>query len=142
MNSTTKKAIIGGLAAMLLVLLWFVAQAKVVEIATRNTIYASSDFIEVSIRNESGRPVCFSSCYPYYLEKHSSQWEGYDYANCGQSDVAGQCIPAKDVKAFQLVTDTIETGKYRIKVPVCTGCAEGEPFRKDSVEYSNEFEVR
>ena len=119
-----------------------VKQERVTTVLSYKTEYTKGENPKVKITNNSNEKVCFSSCYPYYLEKdNSGSFVSYQYGDCGSGDIATTCLEAGGVKAFELQLDKmpIEEGPHRIAIPACVGCALQQEFRKDKWLYSNEF---
>ena len=87
--------------------------------------------------------ICFSSCYPYSLEKINDTSYFYQYNSCPFPDVAETCVSPGEIKSFELFLDKIgiEKGAHRLALPVCVGCGLKESFRKDKIFYSNEFTI-
>ncbi|MBZ9577900.1 hypothetical protein KJA13_02580 [Patescibacteria group bacterium] len=110
-----------------------------VNVITEKTEYKIGDVIKVKIENNLKKNVCFSSCYPYYLEKKEEEWKSYDYMGCPNSDLVKDCIDSRQVKAFELIVPPIEEGLHRLAISVCIGCNLDEVFREDQKFYSNEF---
>jgi len=105
--------------------------------------YLKRESLKVAIRNNLGKTVCFSSCYPYLLEKKNSneEWEKYLYVGCEEENVARDCIESQKVKAFEILSE-IEKGVHRLYLSACIGCKAGERFREDKVFYSNDFLIK
>ena len=134
----------GLIALAAIILVAFLVPPKVpegVNVITEKTEYKIGDIIKVKIENNLKKTICFSSCYPYYLEKKKEEWEGYSYVNCSNSDLVKDCIDSGQVKAFELVTPSIEQGLNRFAMSICIGCKVDETFREDQRFYSNEFEI-
>lgn len=116
-------------------------------VVTSKTEYNQEENPKVTITNNSKEKICFSSCYPYHLERNSGGNEGfksYQYGSCSKKDVADICIEPNEVKAFELILDGLitEKGLHRIAVPACISCALQENFKKDEWLYSNEFVIK
>lgn len=130
----------------IVVVLWLMFSPKPakVMVATDRNDYRTGDSLEVSFKNELDKQVCFSACYPYYVEKKDGVgiWTPYSYDGCQESDAASGCIAAKSGKKFVLTLDEIKPGLNRLKIPVCIGCSDGQAFKSDSVIYSNNFEIK
>ena len=110
-------------------------------ITTYKTEYLKGENPKVKITNNLRERICFSSCYPYYLESNNGGFKAYKYGSCPKDNVVETCIKSGQIKAFELILDKVETKKgiYRIAVPACIGCALQENFREDMFFYSNEF---
>lgn len=123
---------------------YFISKEKGVAIFTYQKEYPEGENPKIKIKNNLGKTVCFSSCYPYYLEKDDGSLESYRYGRCPEPDLAETCIEPGQVKAFELILDKIkiEKGIHRIAVPACIGCAIQESFRRDKFFYSNEFTIK
>lgn len=124
-------------------LFWILSIPKGVEGTTDRQNYNLGDALEIEIKNNLGAQVCFSSCYPYLIEWKNKDglWEQYSYDDCGEADIAADCVPANGTKRFRLPLLDMETGLNRLKIPVCVDCSEGREFAQESVLYSNEFQV-
>ncbi len=110
-----------------------------VNIITDKTEYSNESALKVKIENGLKEKICFSSCYPYYLEKKNTGWEGYNYSDCLKDNLNDKCVDAKQVKAFEIKLPSLEKGTYRLAIPICAGCNVPEKFKKDQWFYSNEF---
>lgn len=149
-----KKFLIFIIAVVLIIILVFVwlfwkgyrnsRKGGELSISTYQAEYSSSDNPKIKIENKSGEPICFSSCYPYYLEKKDGTLQSYQYGDCPRTDVIENCINPEQVKAFELMLDQmeIEKGFHRVAVPACVGCAFQSNFRQDKFFYSNEFIIK
>jgi len=113
-------------------------------ISTYQTEYAEGENPRIKINNNTDKTICFSSCYPYYLEKDDGSSQAYNYGSCPYADVAQPCMKPGDVKAFEILLDKmkIDKGTHRIAVPACVDCALQESFRRDEWFYSNEFVIK
>jgi len=112
-----------------------------VEILTDRTEYKIGDPLKVKIENKGDDKLCFSSCYPYYIEKKNGGWKSYNYIACSQDNKVERCIDPKEVKAFELTVPPIEKGEHRLAIPACVGCQIQEEFESDKWFYSNEFKI-
>lgn len=112
-----------------------------VGVSTQNSEYEKGGAVRVNITNQLSESVCFSSCYPYYLEKRNGGWEKYGYADCPEKNIVEKCVSPQGVKGFELTLPSVE-GMHRIAVPACVGCGLQELFRQDGWAYSNEFMVK
>ena len=114
-----------------------------VSITTEKSEYKKGVSIIVKIANETNRNICFSSCYPYYLEKKNGQWKSYLYDNCPRLDLTGNCIRPKGEKLFQIEDlSYAKEGLHRLAIPVCLGCNLVENFKESKRFYSNEFLIK
>lgn len=111
-------------------------------IATDNTKYEKEGVLKITVTNNLRRNICFSSCYPYYLEKKNGEWKSYIYGDCQETNLNETCINPGQEKTFEINLSLVEKGLHRIAVPVCTGCKIGENFREDKRFYSNEFMIK
>lgn len=110
------------------------------EITTEMEGYDKEDLLKVKIVNKTDKDICFSSCYPYYLEREKEEgWKSYSYSNCSDENLAVACIVSKDVKAFELVLPPTIEGSHRLAIPICYDCDEGDNFEAQKKFYSNEF---
>lgn len=148
MKKIPKKIVVGLIvAAILSGLLWFLSRPKNVEAVTDRNEYKTGANLEIAINNNFGKTVCFSSCYPYYLqllppgEADKLNWQNYEYAKCQKRDIITTCMPDKGAKTFEINLDSVDAGTNRIMIPVCVGCSAGEEFKQGDIIYSNNFKV-
>jgi hypothetical protein len=121
-----------------------------VNILTDKTEYQQGESLKVNIKNNLIKNICFSSCYPYYLEREKSEpssptriWEIYLYSECDQEDLNEKCIEPGKTKVFEInLLEYIEVGFHRIALPVCAGCKVGEKFKESKRFYSNKFLIK
>ena len=127
----------------IILIIGVVFKAQRVKIETDKQEYANGDSLKVNIRNNLRDNICFSSCYPYYLERENGEgWKSYSYSNCLTANIVDKCIEPKNIKAFKLVLSSLEKGIHRLAVPVCINCNNQETFREDNKFYSKEFIVK
>lgn len=108
-----------------------------ISVSLEKAEYRISEEGKVVISNNSGKKICFSSCYPFYFEKNGV---ATNYADCGKEDLAEKCF-SNGKKAFKFNFPSLEAGDYRMAIPVCDSCAEGDKFIKSKWIYSNNFKV-
>jgi len=142
----SKKNLVGIFAIfviLVIVFVFFVLKGQKIEVVTDSAQYADGEPLRLKIKNYLLGNICFSSCYPYYLEKENGVgWKGYLYEDCPHPDVAEKCIGAFGTKAFETsLPETIE-GKHRVLIPVCSNCKEGLSFKETNRFYSNVFEIK
>jgi len=138
-----KKLIIGILLALLLILvLGFLLKTPQEVIVTTDQVgYASGETPIMTIKNNLTSNICFSSCYPYYLEKKNGEWESYLYEECEKPDLVENCVEPKQTKSFKFTIPAIGSGFHRIAVPSCLDCQIGQTFEENERFYSNEFTI-
>ena len=127
------------------------AQLTSINIITDKLEYEAEEVLKVKIENNSKKSICFSSCYPYYLEKKTcpdavegkeEKWETYSYIKCLTDNLIERCVIPEEVKTFELILPLIDKGCHRLAVPVCVECNINETFREDKRFYSDEFIIR
>jgi hypothetical protein len=111
-------------------------------ITTDKTEYETGGILKVKIKNNFGEQICFSSCYPYYLEIKNEEWKSYKYAECQKLNGNGHCMKAGELKTFELTLPQTSDGLHRLTIPVCIGCKSEDTFREDKRFYSNEFTIK
>jgi hypothetical protein len=112
-------------------------------ISTDKGEYKKEESIIVEIENKTNKQICFSSCYPYYLEKKDGNWKSYLYDNCPKVDLTINCIKVKDKKFFQIEDlSYTQEGIHRLAIPLCVGCNLVENFKESKRVYSNEFLIK
>ncbi|PJE69698.1 MAG: hypothetical protein COU98_00625 [Candidatus Staskawiczbacteria bacterium CG10_big_fil_rev_8_21_14_0_10_38_10] len=115
-----------------------------IKIITDKEEYQKEESLRVKIINNFiGKNVCFSSCYPYYLEeKVDKKWLRFEYSNCDSEDLNENCVDSKGVKAFEIVLPNLESGIYRIASAICVNCDSGSQFTGKRWVYSEAFIVK
>ena len=143
-----KKFLIIGTGIAVLVIIILIAllfpQEGLVNIVTDKNEYALGDILKIKIENNSGKTICFSSCYPYFFERKNGEWESYHYVNCLDEDVTEICINSKKIKAFELSIPLlpVKEGPHRIVIPACIGCDTNKTFEENQKFYSNDFIIK
>ncbi len=119
-------------------------QTTNVLVFTDRAEYEKGKNLIVAIQNNFQENICFSSCYPYFLEKKKSYWEwdGYRYRVCDKEDINTACIESGQVKAFEIELSWARTGLNRLVMPVCLDCKVEEQFKESKRFYSNEFIIK
>jgi hypothetical protein len=112
-------------------------------ISTNKGEYKKGESIIVKIENKTNKQICFSSCYPYYLEKKNGNWKSYPYDNCRKLDLTTSCIRVGGEKSF-LIEDLsyAQEGIHRLAIPLCIDCNLVENFKEGKRFYSNEFLIK
>ena len=141
------KIILIGIFLILVLILFFgfllkKPQEQEVLITTDKTEYALGEAPIMTIKNNLAGNICFSGCYPYYLQKNNGQWQSYHYEECQKPDLVEGCVEVNQAKGFELIVYALQPGFHRIAVPSCLDCRVGEAFREDGIFYSNEFNIR
>lgn len=113
-----------------------------ISIVTNKTEYEKGEILRVKIQNKFWEDICFSSCYPYYLEYKNEKWESYKYVECHRFNDNGSCVPAQKEKFFELTLPEVSAGLHRLAIPVCVGCKSEGTFREDNRFYSNQFTIK
>ena len=116
---------------------------KEVRFSTDKEEYASDEKLKFKAINGGEKRVCFSSCYPYYIEKSvSGKWEAYQYQNCQNPNLAENCVEPGKIKAFEMTLPSLGKDSYRLAIPVCVECQLNAPFKEENWSYSNEFVIK
>ena len=101
--------------------------------------YKIGEVLKIKIENNLEKNICFSSCYPYYIEKKENGWKSYSYAECLKEDLIEKCVAPKETRAFELVLSEIGEGIHRLAISACLGCQLKEKFKETQKIYSNQF---
>jgi len=114
-----------------------------VSIITEKNEYKSGDNLKLNITNNSGKTICFSSCYPYFLERKDKEWKSCNYVGCDRANIHDGCIENNKIKAFELKLPAEVAGGslHRIAVPVCIDCKVDDSFKESLRYHSNEFSI-
>ncbi|MDD4831141.1 MAG: hypothetical protein PHI77_03770 [Candidatus Pacebacteria bacterium] len=145
-----KKEVIYLVAGLLILLLglagWFYGWKKQLSVSTQKIEYAKSEkLLRLNIKNYTLATVCFSSCYPYYIQKKDGQWKDYPLAQCEENNIATDCVDFFETIGRGIDLDQwrdfLESDSHRLALPACIGCNAGDPFRADKTFYSNEFKI-
>ncbi|OGZ27681.1 MAG: hypothetical protein A2365_03485 [Candidatus Nealsonbacteria bacterium RIFOXYB1_FULL_40_15] len=118
------------------------AEAENVLILTDKSEYSAGDSLKIKIENHKKDRICFSSCYPYMLQKKNGDWLNYNYEECNKEDMVEKCIDPDDKKAFEIVLPNINSGPHRIQISACLGCSVNEKFKEQESFFSNNFIVK
>lgn len=135
------------IAIILLIIGWmswkgYQLQRGEISVVTEKTEYKTGEALRVKIKNNFRQNICFSSCYPYYLQHKNKIWENYKYAECHEFNRNGYCITAGKEKFFELTLPEVPDGLHRLAIPVCIGCKDAKEFKEDKIFYSNEFWIK
>lgn len=104
--------------------------------------YSMEENGRVKITNKTEGKICFSSCFPYYLEvKKGEEFESYSYLNCDTPDVVEKCLDPLGSETFEFSFALLEEGIHRLAIPLCLDCNEGEDFKEEQRLYTNEFNL-
>jgi len=114
---------------------------KGVVIITEKEEYKRGEELKVKIENNIDERICFSSCYPYYMQKRNGEWVAYLYEECEKEDMIEKCVEPKQAKAFELTVPKVDLGPHRLAIGACIGCQLNETFKKDKNLFSNIFIV-
>ncbi|KPJ56936.1 hypothetical protein AMJ49_03420 [Parcubacteria bacterium DG_74_2] len=145
---TIKTKILIGILVIIFILVvgWyfleFFQNSGKVLINTDRQEYEIKESLRIKIKNDFRRNICFSSCYPYYLENKDGEWEFYPYGKCLKMDIIENCVKPGQEKTFEIKLEFVNEGSHRISVPVCQGCAIGDLFSENKRFYSNEFTIQ
>lgn len=142
--------ILGGILLMIIVLfslpaLRFTdAEKEGISVLTEKVKYFPEEDLRVKVDNQRDEVLCFSSCYPYYLQKKNSknEWDTFSYVACQKEDIVTQCIEPKKSKTFETVLPYLANGVYRLAISACLGCNINDKFEEEKKFYSNEFIVK
>ena len=145
MNKEDFLIIVAGVIILIVIIILSILvpkEANSISVITDNGAYSIGDNLKIKIENNSGKKICFSSCYPYYFEKKEGAWNNYRYSECSEEDRIEKCVDRKDVKAFELEIPLVKEGIHRVALPACIGCNLEEAFNENERFYSNEFLVK
>lgn len=142
MSKTIKTAIISIFLFIIIFLgyLYFRSTPEVV-LLTDKFEYIEGEYPKIKISNNTEETICFSSCYPFYLERKDKEWAKYEYNRCKKEDRADYCIEKEDSKTFEILTPYAETGIHRVHVSACLSCKPGQKFITEKDYYSNNFKI-
>jgi len=115
---------------------------KELDVKIEKSYYSQGESLRLNVKNHLSEKVCFSSCYPYFLEKREDgKWVRYEYSDCPEENVNEICIFPKELKGFKISLDAIEPGVHRVVIPVSDGREEGEEFQEIKKVSSDKFMV-
>lgn len=150
-KNTKKKGIILIVLGVIILIgaiwLWQINSSPV-KVITEKKEYQKEEALRIKIENNLENRVCLSSCYPYYVQvKEDSEASLYKYGPCPVEDKISTCIEPKSVVAREIKFPEdhpyLEPGKtYRLIIPACIGCIEGESFIEKTFFQSNQFKVK
>jgi hypothetical protein len=114
----------------------------IVSFTTDKVEYEKGEVLKLKVKNDSLKKICFSTCYPYYLERKNSNWESYKYEECRSFNGNGHCLEAGKEKSFELTLPSVPAGIHRLAIPVCSDCENETAFVEEKRFYSNEFTIK
>lgn len=113
-----------------------------ITILTDREAYSPGEELKVKIENETQEKICFSSCYPYFIQKENGNWKDYRYEDCPEENLVEKCIEPKEVKAFELTIPQVPGGSHRLFIGACINCQLNETFRITRELFSNKFKIK
>jgi len=133
--------VVSALSSVLFLL--FFQKSGAAQISLNRAEYNPGEALEVSVRNDFGREICFSSCYPYLAEirDQSGEWKEYVYQDCPETARAADCVSPRDSKKFRVALEDMPAGTHRLRIPFCLECAAGN-FQPEQTLYSPVFEIK
>ena len=148
-----KNIFISGLSALIIlsfiVIIFYVfsvAQNKYnlknISVLTDKGEYEIGEELKVKIKNSTDETLCFSSCYPYYIERKDGVWDRYRYQNCPKENITDKCVDPHEVKAFELTIPELIRGNHRLSIGACINCGLNEIFKADKNLISNQFIIK
>ena len=126
----------------ILILVFFFLRNQEIIITITEQEYINGQDLKLKIKNSFlNKEFCFSSCYPYFLERENGTWQSYSYVECPFPDEVSKCVEPRKLSAFLISLPLVNAGRHRISVPVCEDCSLGQSFHETSRIFSNEFEI-
>jgi hypothetical protein len=113
-----------------------------INIVTDKEEYSAGEILKVKIENNSDEKLCFSSCYPYFIQRNVTGWQDYRYEECEEENVAEKCVDPGQTKAFELTLPKVVAGNHRLLVPACVNCGINDLFKRTKELFSNKFTVK
>ena len=106
-------------------------------------IYSKGEKARVTISNNDAQQICFSTCYPYRLQKKNGDWGSYKYPDCPEENLNLPCVAPNEKRSFEFtLEERINNGIHRVAIPINRGGEEGEKFKEDKQVYSKPFDVK
>lgn len=137
----SNKILIVFLILVILIILLVVNQRLIATTDKRE--YLAEETLKVNLRNYFfSKSLCFSSCYPYFIEKGNGTWKAYKYQECQDSDKVEKCVRPGELLGFAIPLPKIENGAHRISIPVYKDGEVGQDFEENFRFYSNIFEIK
>lgn len=114
-----------------------------VSIELNKQMYNRGEEIRITVRNNSFGQICFSSCFPYYLQRKDKNWHSYDYPSCPEKNMNIPCLSSGQTRKFKFeLGQSLQDGLHRIAVPINKKATAGEGFEEDQKVHSPPFEVK
>jgi len=130
-------------AGLVFLLIWqhsYSLLPQEVLIITDQPVYASGESLRLAIKNVLPKTICFSSCYPYYLETKKGGWSTYEYyESCPHPDIIEICVKPDYAKFYELDLPNLDPGLHRILIPAMVSGEIGDIFQAEREYLSNEF---
>ena len=122
---------------------YYHAMPQQVLIITEKPSYISNAELSLAVKCILPNRICFSSCYPYFLERKYNGWVVYDYNNkCEHPDIIESCLEPDYAKFFSILLPSLDPGVHRMLIPVAINREVGDFFQRDAAYYSNDFVVK
>lgn len=134
--------IAGAILIFLAIAVFFTLKLRRVVMVTDKTEYKGEESLQLKVKNGLTANICFSSCYPYYLERKEGKWIRYDYQECNYVDVVERCLNPRKERTFGITLPSLKVGVHRLAIPICKNCKVGNEFGMTQTIYSNEFEIK
>jgi len=117
-------------------------QFQDVRVLTDKTEYAAGEPLKIKIENNGQEKICFSSCYPYYIQWRNGNWKNYVYEKCDKKNVVESCVEPKSIKAYELTLPELKRGIHRLFLSACVGCEIQQNFQSQESLFSNKFIIK
>ncbi|MDP2909771.1 MAG: hypothetical protein Q8N69_01725 [bacterium] len=113
-----------------------------VVVVTDRSEYKPGELLKIKVENKKDSKICFSSCYPYYIQKKSIGWENYVYEECEKENVAENCVGPMETKFFELTLPVLRDGSHRLLLSACLECDKNIEFKAQENLFSNGFIIK
>jgi len=120
---------------------WFRNREVTIRLDAAN--YGKGEEMLITIKNNFwSSEICFSSCYPYFIQRKNGDWGEYKYKNCIFEDRIVKCLNPGETKTFRTSVPNLAPGIYRISLPFCRNCSLGTVFQEEERCNSDLFEIK
>lgn len=114
-----------------------------VSVKLSKQIYSKGEQVRITVRNNTLEQICFSSCYPYYLQRKDEDWKSYNYPDCPEKNLSIPCITSGETKQFEFtLEESLPSELHRIAIPIDKNGERGEEFGENKKVYSEPFDVK
>ena len=114
-----------------------------VSVELSKDIYKRGEEMQLTVGNNSFKKICFSTCFPYYLQYKEENWNTYNYPSCSEKNLNMPCVSPGESKTFSFsLNKKLREKIHRLAIPINRGGEKGSKFEEDQKVHSEIFDVK